>query len=91
MNAEQALIEAAKARWKAEIEKAIDQVRLGMIPKKPRTKLDQWWRRRFYIETAQLRKCAERGQGSVKKKRPRAAFSWRRKQSKSEVGSNENM
>ena len=56
MNAEKLLVEAAKERWKTEIEKAINKVKLGMIPKKPRTKLDEWWRRRYYIETARLRK-----------------------------------
>ena len=56
MDTEQLLIEAAKKRCKAEIEKAINKVKLGMIPVKPRTKLDEWYRRRYYIEGARVMK-----------------------------------
>jgi hypothetical protein len=81
MNAEKLLVEAAKERWKTEIEKAINKVKLGMIPRKPRTKLDEWWRRRYYIETARLRKYAEQGNESGKKRRRfRTAFSHREEQ-----------
>ena len=81
MNVDKVLVEAAKARWKADIEKAVDKVKLGMIPRKPRTKLDEWWRRRYYIETARLRKYAEQGNESGKKRRrSRTAFSYREEQ-----------
>jgi hypothetical protein len=60
MNTEKLLVEASKERWKAEIEKAVDKVKLGMIPRKPRTKMDEWWRRRFYIETNRLGKQRQR-------------------------------
>ena len=80
MNAEELLVEATKQRWKAEIEKAIDKVKLGMIPAKPRTKLDEWWRRRYYIETNRLGK-----------QRQIMASSSGQEQNKSEVNRNEKM
>lgn len=80
MNAEKLLVEAAKARWKTEIEKSINKVKLGMIPKKPRNKLDEWWRRRFYIETNRLGK-----------QRQRMTSSSEQEQNKSEVKQNEKM
>ncbi len=57
MNAEVILVEATKARWEEEVEKAVDKVKLGMIPSKPRTGLDKWFRRRYYIETNRLGKA----------------------------------
>ena len=76
MDTEKVLVETAKADWKAEIEKAIDKVKLGMIPAKPRTKADEWWRRRCYLETNRLGK-----------QRSRAAFSDRKEQT---IGGNQN-
>lgn len=80
MNAEKLLVEAANERWKTEIEKAVDKVKLGMIPRKPRTKLDEWFRRRYYIETNRLGK-----------QRQRMASSSGQEQNKSEVNRNEKM
>ena len=80
MNAEKLLAEAVKARRKAEIEKAINKVKLGMIPKKPRTKLDEWFRRRYYIETNRLGK-----------QRQRMTSSSEQEQNKWEVKQNEKM
>ncbi len=34
--------------WQAEIERAIDKVKLGTIPVKKRTKTDKWFRRQWY-------------------------------------------
>jgi len=32
-------------KWQAEIERAIDKVKLGVIPVKKRTKTDKWFKR----------------------------------------------
>ena len=74
MNAEKMLVDATKARWEEEVEKAVDKVKLGMIPVKPRTKLDEWFRRRYYIETNRLEKSRQckPNQGKMKRK-PRGA------------------
>ena len=59
MNIEKHLLDSAKMAVRAEIEKAVDKVKLGMIPRKPRTELGKWFRRRYYIEAARGRKCRE--------------------------------
>jgi hypothetical protein len=35
-------------KWKAEIEQAVDKVKLGTIPERRWTKTDQWFRRQRY-------------------------------------------
>ncbi len=82
MNAETLLVETAKERWRAEIERAVAKVKLGMIPVKPRTKLDEWFRRRYYIEAARMSRYAERKQSKGKKRsRPRKPWKPRNKPS----------
>ncbi len=82
MNAEKLLVETAKQRWKAEIERAVAKVKLGMIPAKPRSQLDEWFRRRYYIEAARMSRYAERKQSKGKKRsRPREPWKQRNKPS----------
>ena len=73
MNAEELLVEATKARWEEEVEKAVDKIKLGMIPVKPRTKLDEWFRRRYYIETNRLGKARQWPRRNKTKHKPRKA------------------
>jgi hypothetical protein len=35
-------------KWQAEIEKAVDKVKLGIVPAGKRTKTDQWFRKQWY-------------------------------------------
>jgi len=35
-------------RWLAEIEKAVDKVKMGVIPDRKRTKNDKWFRRQWF-------------------------------------------
>jgi hypothetical protein len=35
-------------KWQAEIERAVDKVKLGAIPKRKRTKTDKWFRKQWY-------------------------------------------
>ena len=35
-------------KWQAEIERAVDKVKLGLIPAKKRTEVDKWFRRQWY-------------------------------------------
>lgn len=62
-------------QYRQEIEKAIDKVKLGMVPAKRRTDLDEWFRRRFYIETARIGKREEHRVDG--KSRWRGAGCWR--------------
>lgn len=43
-------------KWHAEIEKAIDKVKLGVVPGRKRTKKDKWFRRQWYRARARDRK-----------------------------------
>ena len=87
INIEKHLLDSTKMAVKAEIEKAVNKIKLGMIPNKPRTKLDEWWRRRYYIETNRLRKYAEgRNNPGKKRRRSRTAFSHRKEQT---IGGNQ--
>ena len=43
-------------RWKAEIERAVDKVKLSIVPAKKRTKTDQWFRRQWYRSMMRDRK-----------------------------------
>jgi hypothetical protein len=35
-------------KWQAEIEKAVNKVKLGIVPAGKRTKTDQWFRKQWY-------------------------------------------
>jgi len=35
-------------KWQAEIEKAVDKVKLGVILRRKRTKTDRWFRKQWY-------------------------------------------
>ena len=37
-----------RRKWQAEIEKAIDKVKLGVVPSRKRTRTDKWFRRQWY-------------------------------------------
>jgi hypothetical protein len=47
-------------KWQAEIEKAVDKVKLGVVPAKKRTKIDKWFRRQWYRAQMNDRKAAGR-------------------------------
>jgi len=93
MNAEELLIETARACWEEEVEKAVDKVKLGMISSKPRTGLDKWFRRRYYIETNRLGKSKKWLRRNRTKHRPGKARMNSRVDlfSKQEVNQNEKM
>lgn len=35
-------------KWQAEIERAVDKVKLGVVPGRKRTKTDKWFRRQWF-------------------------------------------
>jgi hypothetical protein len=35
-------------KWQAEIERAVDKVKLGVVPAEKRTKADKWFRKQWY-------------------------------------------
>ena len=35
-------------KWQAEIEKAVDKVKMGVVPARKQTKTDKWFRRQWY-------------------------------------------
>ena len=43
-------------KWQAEIEKAVDNVKMGVVPYKKRTKNDKWFRKQFYRSMMRDRK-----------------------------------
>jgi len=43
-------------KWQAEIERAVDKVKLGVVPGRKRTNTDKWFRRQWYRERARDRK-----------------------------------
>ena len=47
-------------KWRVEIERAIDKVKLGVVPAKKRTKLDKWFRRQWYRSMMMDRTAARR-------------------------------
>jgi hypothetical protein len=47
-------------KWRAEIERAIDKVKLVIVPARKRTKLDKWFRRQLYRTQMRGRKAAGR-------------------------------
>ena len=46
-------------KWEAEIEKAVDKVKLGTIPSKRRTKADKWLRHLWHKSGAIRKKRCE--------------------------------
>jgi len=48
-------------KWQEEIEKAVDKVKLGIIPAKKRTKTDQWFRKQWYRSMMRDRKKKAKG------------------------------
>ena len=50
-------------KWQAEIERAVDKVKLGTIPVKKRTKTDKWFRRQWYraMMRDRKRRCVDGG------------------------------
>ena len=43
-------------KWHAEIERAIDKVKMSAVPAKKRTKADQWFRKQWYRSMMRDRK-----------------------------------
>jgi hypothetical protein len=41
-------VSVLQEKWRQEIEKAIDKIKLGVAPHKSQTELDQWFRRQWY-------------------------------------------
>ena len=39
-------------KWYAEIERAVDKVKLGVVPGRKRTKTEKWFRRQWYRSMA---------------------------------------
>jgi hypothetical protein len=35
-------------KWQPEIERAVDKVKLGIVPNRRRTKDEKWWRKQWY-------------------------------------------
>ena len=47
-------------KWQAEIERAVDKVKLGVVPARKRTKTDKWFRRQWFSAMMRDRKAAGR-------------------------------
>jgi hypothetical protein len=47
-------------KWQAEIEKAVDKVKLGIVPARKRTKEHKWFRRQWFRAMMRDRKAADR-------------------------------
>jgi hypothetical protein len=43
-------------KWQAEIERAVDKVKLCVVPGRKRTKTEKWFRRQWYRSMARDRK-----------------------------------
>ena len=43
-------------KWRAEIEKAVDKVKMGAVPARKRTKTDKWFRKQWYRSMMRDRK-----------------------------------
>jgi hypothetical protein len=50
-----------KRKYKAEIERAIDKIKLGVVPGRKRTKDGKWWRKQWYRSMMRDRKRAQHG------------------------------
>jgi len=46
-------------KWQAEIEQAVDKVKLGVVPGRKRTKTDKWFRKQWF--RAMMRDRKRRG------------------------------
>jgi len=46
-------------KWQAEIERAVDKVKLGVVPGRKRTKMDKWFRRQWYRARDRKRRCID--------------------------------
>jgi hypothetical protein len=53
-------------KWQAEIEKAVDKVKLGVVPARKRTNTDKWFRRQWYRAMMRDRKRAQNREVPVK-------------------------
>jgi hypothetical protein len=42
------LVMLIQHKWQAEIEKAVDKIKLGVVSGRKRTKMDKWFRRQWY-------------------------------------------
>ena len=47
-------------KWQVEIEKAVDKVKLGVVPGRKRTKNEKWWRKQWYRSMMRDRKAIGR-------------------------------
>jgi len=47
-------------KWQAEIERAVDKVKLGVVPGRKRTKIDKWFRRQWFRSMMRDRKRREK-------------------------------
>ncbi|HCO93218.1 MAG TPA: hypothetical protein DIU00_04580 [Phycisphaerales bacterium] len=47
-------------KWQAEIEKAVDKVKLGVVPGRKRAKTDNWFRRQWFRSMMRDRKIKVR-------------------------------
>jgi len=52
-------------KWQAEIEWAVDKVKLGVVPGRKQTETDKWFRRQWYRSRARDRKT-KNGKTQVK-------------------------
>jgi hypothetical protein len=43
-------------RWKEEIERAVDKVKMGLVPGQKRTATDRWFRRMWYINEWRMKR-----------------------------------
>ncbi len=59
-------------KWRDEIEKAVDEVKLGVIPGRKRTITDKWFRRQWFRSMMRDRKRVKKMESrTVQKKEPR--------------------
>jgi len=47
-------------KWQAEIERAVDKVKLGVVPGRKRTKIDKWFRQQWFRSMMRDRKRREK-------------------------------
>ena len=53
-------------KWQAEIEKAVDKVKMGVVPDRKRTKTDKWFRKQWFRAMMRDRKRAKNCKRSVR-------------------------
>jgi len=56
MNSVELAAKGLPAVWQAEIERAVDNVKMSMVPGKRRTEFGKWFRRQWYREAALTKK-----------------------------------